>query len=346
MEQTKYDIFISYSRKDKAVADRICSALEKYGISFFIDRKGIGGGMEFPAVLAEAIEKSRIILFLASKNSYQSKFTNKEITFAFNEKPSGTLLPYVIDGSPLPASLRFTFSDINIRTIEEHPIETVLMHDLCQLLGYEYKTMETLKQEKQRADEEFRKKIEHEFQERMEKREKEYRQKLEEELDKVRRQIADVTGNTSIEQLETENIDDVEQTEKDERKDGNWIARTVLRIVKDDRRRMFKKPFHFSGRIRRLEYGISYIIFWVCYFSAIITSLYDEDEKSSSLQFTDIVIGILIITMLWFLFAQGCKRCHDRGRSGWFQLIPFYVFLLLFGDGEPGGNKYGTNPKE
>ena len=104
--------------------------------------------MEFPAVLAEAIQESHIILFLASKNSYSSKFTNKEITFAFNEKPSGTLLPYIIDGSTLPPSLRFTFADINIRTIQEHPINTILMEDLCQLLGREHRTDESIKKEK------------------------------------------------------------------------------------------------------------------------------------------------------------------------------------------------------
>ncbi|MCH5174570.1 MAG: toll/interleukin-1 receptor domain-containing protein [Prevotellaceae bacterium] len=34
-----YDVFISYSRKDTEVAEKICFALDKYGISYFIDRK-------------------------------------------------------------------------------------------------------------------------------------------------------------------------------------------------------------------------------------------------------------------------------------------------------------------
>jgi len=134
-----YDIFISYSRKDTAAADEICSVLDEQGISYFIDRKGISGGKEFPSLLADAILNSRIVLFIASKNSYVSKYTPKEITFALNEKPVGTILPYIIDNSNLPASLRLTFSDVNIRTIKEHPIKTVLIHDLCQLLGRPYK---------------------------------------------------------------------------------------------------------------------------------------------------------------------------------------------------------------
>ena len=130
-----YDIFISYSRKDSAIAERICRAFDKAGISYFIDKKGIGGGMEFPAVLADAICDSHLFLYLASENSYSSKFTNNEITFAFNEKPRESILPYIIDGSELPRQMRFIFAGINWRTLAEHPIETVLVEDLKNLLG-------------------------------------------------------------------------------------------------------------------------------------------------------------------------------------------------------------------
>ncbi len=137
MAQENYDIFISYSRKDSAIADQICAALDSAGITYFIDRQGIGGGFEFPAVLAENIVNSKIFLLLASKNSYESKFTMNEIVFAFNKKPKNAILPYIIDNSSLPISLEFVFAGINWRNMTEHPIDPTLVDDLLKLLGRE-----------------------------------------------------------------------------------------------------------------------------------------------------------------------------------------------------------------
>jgi hypothetical protein len=133
-----YDVFISYSRKDTDVANQICDAFDKHGITYFIDRQGIGGGQEFPDVLADAICDSNLFLFIASENSYESKFTKSEITFAFNEKPHNSILPYIIDASTPPRGIRFTFSAINWRNIKEHPIETTLVQDICKLLRKSY----------------------------------------------------------------------------------------------------------------------------------------------------------------------------------------------------------------
>ncbi|MCF7561270.1 DUF805 domain-containing protein [Sabulilitoribacter multivorans] len=101
---------------------------------------------------------------------------------------------------------------------------------------------------------------------------------------------------------------------------------------------MFKNPFSFTGRIRRTEYGLSYLIYLLIYIGggSIIANL---DDSFS------ILIFFIWIPLLWFLLAQGAKRCHDRGNSGWFQIIPFYGLWMLFGDSDYGANEYGANPK-
>ncbi|MDL2247159.1 DUF805 domain-containing protein [Bacteroides sp. OttesenSCG-928-J23] len=97
---------------------------------------------------------------------------------------------------------------------------------------------------------------------------------------------------------------------------------------------MFRNPFSFTGRIRRLEY---------CITGLILAPL----SIATEIVVTEPVPYFLInIFLCWVSLAQGTKRCHDRGNSGWFQLIPFYGFVMMFGDGEEGVNCYGTSPKE
>ena len=102
---------------------------------------------------------------------------------------------------------------------------------------------------------------------------------------------------------------------------------------------MFKSPFSFDGRIRRTEFGISLIIYAIAY--VIVGSIGASAGRDSGAG----IVFIFFIPMLWFLWAQGAKRCHDLGNSGWWQLIPFYVFWLLFQEGQAGSNQYGENPK-
>ncbi|MHA4894658.1 DUF805 domain-containing protein [Pedobacter sp. PWIIR3] len=59
-----------------------------------------------------------------------------------------------------------------------------------------------------------------------------------------------------------------------------------------------------------------------------------------------ILFFLLTIPLFWFIFAQGAKRCHDRGNEGWWQFIPLYGFWMLFADGDIGRNEYEASPKK
>ena len=100
---------------------------------------------------------------------------------------------------------------------------------------------------------------------------------------------------------------------------------------------MFKAPFDFDGRIRRKEYGISLIVFLICV--NIIDSIVNSNVAASFLQ-------LLFIPLCWFILAQGAKRCHDKGKPGWYYIYPFFFFSMLFSDSNKGQNEYGLNPKE
>lgn len=104
---------------------------------------------------------------------------------------------------------------------------------------------------------------------------------------------------------------------------------------------MFRNPFSFSGRIRRLEYGLTYLIVLAyCFILGFIVGSITYNEPG-----TEGIMLIFEVPAYWFLWAQGAKRCHDLGYSGWWQIIPFYFFWMLFAPGDKEDNEYGENPK-
>ena len=104
------DVFISYSRKDYQVADRLCREMDKVGISYFIDRKGITGGEHFIKTISQEILSCKVFVFIGSSAAYQSIWTMKEVTFAFQEKGGQNVIPILTDQSPMPEDLRFLFT--------------------------------------------------------------------------------------------------------------------------------------------------------------------------------------------------------------------------------------------
>ena len=103
---------------------------------------------------------------------------------------------------------------------------------------------------------------------------------------------------------------------------------------------MFKRVFTYKGRIRRLEFGISYLIYFILYFFVITVIRFVSQPMAMSLMLAYLVIVV-------GMYLQMIKRCHDIGKSGWWVLVPiFNPFFLLFEKGEDNVNEYGTNPKE
>lgn len=102
------------------------------------------------------------------------------------------------------------------------------------------------------------------------------------------------------------------------------------------RQKMFSAPFSSIGRIRRLEYVLSFVVNFL--FITALTYILGRTIMA--------IIGLGVgIASAWFLLAQGAKRCHDLDHSGWCQLIPFYILWMIFAEGTSGRNSFGDSPK-
>lgn len=108
---------------------------------------------------------------------------------------------------------------------------------------------------------------------------------------------------------------------------------------------MFQNPFSFNGRIRRTEYGLSMIIYFVAIYSISFLSGFLIAASGADVSEKMWLIYVVLIPVFWFYIAQGAKRCHDRGNSGWFQIIPFYFLWMIFAEGDVNINEFGVNPK-
>lgn len=129
----KYDVFISYSRKDSVVADKICSAFDQVGITYFIDRKGMGGTANYVTKIANEIDNSKMMLLLASANSYTSKYVAIELHYAFNHDV--VVLPYALDDIPTPKDFEILLIHANWHYLKINPIFPTLLTSIAELIG-------------------------------------------------------------------------------------------------------------------------------------------------------------------------------------------------------------------
>ncbi len=102
---------------------------------------------------------------------------------------------------------------------------------------------------------------------------------------------------------------------------------------------MFKHPFSFKGRIKRTEYCISLLVMPILMLSSDLYLI-----RPCGL----ILFILLLVIGLWFFFAQSAKRCHDIGKSGWYQIpvFNFGIIEMLFKEGFVGDNEYGPDPRQ
>jgi uncharacterized membrane protein YhaH (DUF805 family) len=90
----------------------------------------------------------------------------------------------------------------------------------------------------------------------------------------------------------------------------------------------FRNYANFKGRATRSEF------WWWTLFTVIVSialSSYGLDSFASAALFLPSI-------------AVGCRRMHDTGRRGWWQLIPIVSFVFACQKSAPEMNQFGPPP--
>ena len=107
----KYDIFLSYSREDSYTAMQLSRELQSVGCTVWMDSDGIETGERFVKIIVDAIQNSKIFLFLCSKNSMKSQWCTKELYYA--QSLDKSIIPVKIDDSEYSDRFLFILGNLN-----------------------------------------------------------------------------------------------------------------------------------------------------------------------------------------------------------------------------------------
>ncbi len=106
-----HDVFISYSHKDKAIADAICAKLEQDGSRCWYAPRDIRPGADWAASIIDAIEAAKVMVLVFTDASNASQQVLREIN---NAVAAGVVLvPYKLTANPPNRGMQYYLSTVH-----------------------------------------------------------------------------------------------------------------------------------------------------------------------------------------------------------------------------------------
>jgi hypothetical protein len=107
-EPTQKKVFISYSSKNRDLAERVRNSLSLANLDVWFDSEAVKPGQYIVEAITEGLRASDYFLLLITNDSNNSKWVQREISLAFelaNAKKL-TVLPMIFDGADVPFEFR------------------------------------------------------------------------------------------------------------------------------------------------------------------------------------------------------------------------------------------------
>ncbi|MCK4816212.1 TIR domain-containing protein, partial [bacterium] len=106
-----YDVFVSYSNKDKAVADTIVASLERNNIRCWYAPRDIKPGSDWGEEIAKAINETSVFLLIFSSSANRSRRVLDELNLAISKEAA--ILPFRIEKLEPSGAMQLHLSTIH-----------------------------------------------------------------------------------------------------------------------------------------------------------------------------------------------------------------------------------------
>ena len=122
-------VFISYSHKDKAFAEKLNNRLKQKDFNIFFDEDAIDVGAHISLSIEEALEKADYVLILMSQAYFESDWTRFEAIFHMIDDPlnkQGVIKPLLLEKCDIPKRLKsFRYLDLSTDDLFEKNFPTL-----------------------------------------------------------------------------------------------------------------------------------------------------------------------------------------------------------------------------
>ena len=116
-----YDVFISYSMKDKRAVDAVCTKFESKRIRCWVAPRDILPGKPWAGAILDAIADTRIMVLIFSVNSNISPQVLREVDRAVSH--SVIIIPFMIEATPLSKEMEYYISTAHWLDASTPPLE-------------------------------------------------------------------------------------------------------------------------------------------------------------------------------------------------------------------------------
>ena len=99
--KSPHDVFISYSSKNKNIADAVVSEFEQHGIRCWYAPRDIRPGEEWVTAITGALEKAKVLVLIFTDESNSSRQVMNEVAVAFNA--GLTIVPFRLSDEQMKA---------------------------------------------------------------------------------------------------------------------------------------------------------------------------------------------------------------------------------------------------